>query len=62
MEGVKAINRTVDVVHDEDAGRWYLQEYALDGKGTTRISQMFLSADDAVKAYDAQQVDWQEWD
>ena len=55
------LDTRVDVVYDEEDDCWYLQEYANDGKGTTRESKAFHSADDAVRAHWSKQVDWQEW-
>jgi hypothetical protein len=43
MGSVRAISQTIDIVYSEDDGGYYLQEYKLDGKGTTRTSQIFAT-------------------
>ncbi len=55
------IDGKVDLVHDEDNDCYYLQEYAYDGRGTTRESIEYRTLPDAVAVYRTGTVEWGDW-
>jgi len=58
---VTTLTRNTDLVRDTDNGTWYLQEYKLDGKGTTRVSQSYRSRDLLMTAWQNNNLKWEKW-
>ncbi len=48
---VTALDKTHDLVFSQDEAGWYIQEYANDGRGTSRKSKIYKTSRDAWTAY-----------
>jgi hypothetical protein len=40
---------------------WYLQQFHMTEHGKTRVSELYESKTDALRAYRADEVQWEEW-
>lgn len=61
INGIQRISDTVDLIESPDDNGYYFEEYAYDGKGTTRHSQVFKYIAESIVAFENKKVKWGKW-
>ena len=61
-QGFITLDNTHDLIDSPDDNGHYIQEYKMDGKGTSRNSIIYPTSRDAWTAYRDNTVKYKEWD
>lgn len=62
MADVFILDKTHDLIRSTDDNGYYIQEFANDGKGTSRTSVIYKTSRDAFTAYRDNTVKYGKWD
>ena len=57
MSSLITLSNDIDLVYSPDDGGWYLQKFDSDRTSTSKI---YKSAEDAIKAYAKNKVEWED--
>lgn len=60
-KNIQILTSSTDVVFSEDDGGWYLQQFRNFGDESRVCEEIFPNQQEAIDAFDAGTVDWNEW-
>ncbi len=52
------LDKYIDIVKDEETGKWYFQKFPEDGSGKTVESKIYNSYQQAINAYKNGTITW----